>query len=155
MNGQNQEMGKIIHMRNNRFGRNERNAGSLSATVSLAEALRNALFAYREEDSFVAYFGENRPESVVILQAVLGGYGAFLPLSADSSVEDAANEVSESGSSVLFYSASSAKEVESHRYLFPSVRLFIGLDRQEDSADGVFLSYPLLLKSGLMKRIAG
>ncbi len=120
-----------------------------------AQLIRKALAVYGEADSNIAFFGSIRPESASILQAILDGFGSYLPLGKQVSIFEAAEDVYLENCSVLFYTAERAAEVEEKHALFPGVRLFVDVDRLSDSPNFPFLSFRTFLASGRNAKKAG
>lgn len=96
----------------------------------------------------IAIVCENRYEWICSYLTVLKSDSVFVPVDKELPAEDMLNILKDSESTVLFYSAHSEQKIMDHLDELSSIRLFIGIDREEDSEDGRFLSYARLMESG-------
>lgn len=95
-----------------------------------------------------AILSENRYEWICVYLTMLKSSGVFVPVDKDLPVRDIVNVLNDSESKALFYSEKYEKELQENAQKLPNIQYFIGLDREQDSEDGRFLSYRLLMKQG-------
>lgn len=96
----------------------------------------------------IAIVCENRYEWICSYLTVLKSDSVFVPVDKELPAEDMLNILKDSESTVLFYSAHSEQKIMDHLDDLSSIRLFIGIDREEDSEDGRFRSYTRLMEEG-------
>ncbi len=111
-------------------------------TEYLGEALTDMGFG----KSFIANIGQNSYKWICVYLTALKSAGVYVPIDKELPFEDIVNVVADSGSEILFYASKFEKEFMANRDKFPSVKFFIGLEREED--EGEFLSYEKLLEKG-------
>ncbi len=95
----------------------------------------------------VACIGDNSYNWLVSFLTMLGSSGVFVPIDRELPPADIKNILNSSDSTAVFYS-NSYDNIMDERKAIPGVKYFIGFDLEEDSADGVYLSFKKLLSRG-------
>lgn len=96
----------------------------------------------------VACIGENSYVWITAYVTVLKSAGVFVPIDKELPPQDKNYLLTDSEAEAVFFSAKYEEYVRENREKLPNVRYFIGFDLEEDSEDGVFLSYQKLIERG-------
>lgn len=105
-----------------------------------------ALTARGFGSSFIANVANNRYEWIVTYLTVLKSAGVYVPLDPQLPNADIQYLINDCKAEVLFYSSKYEAYLMEHRAEMPSVKLFVGFDREEDEGD--FISYQTLMAEG-------
>ncbi len=110
--------------------------------------LGTALSELGLKNDHVAILSENRYEWICCYLTILKSSGVFVPVDKELPISDILNILNNSESKALFYSKKYEDALQQYRNQLPQIRYFIGLDREQNSEDGQFLSYRQLLEQG-------
>lgn len=113
-------------------------------TFALGAALLER--GYGLQDQHIGIVAGNSYNWIVTYLTVLQSAAVFVPLDNGLPVDELFYVLKASESQVLFYSKNWEKTLQEKREEIPFVKLFIGLDREEDEGD--FLSFHKLLEHG-------
>lgn len=120
-------------------------------TIALGTGLAN-LGISKEH---IAILCENRYEWICTYLTVLKSDSVYVPIDKELPIGDVLNILEDSESTVLFYSEKQEARLLEQLDSLSNIRYFIGIDREEDSEDGRFLSYSKLMASGKEKFLNG
>ncbi len=112
----------------------------------ITENLGAALTGMGKGSAHIACIGENRFEWICAYLTVLKSAGVFVPVDKELPAADKIHVLTESESSVVFFSGRYEKFVRENLDALPGVDWFVGFDLEED--DGKLLSYRRLLEKG-------
>ncbi len=99
----------------------------------------------------VAILCENRYEWICTYLTVLKSDSVYVPIDKELPIQDVLNILEDSESTILFYSEKQEARLQEQLESLSQIRYFIGIDREEDSEDGRFLSYAKLMEQGKEK----
>lgn len=111
-------------------------------------ALGTGLASLGVSKSHVAILCENRYEWICTYLTVLKSDSVYVPIDKELPMQDVLNILEDSESTVLFYSERFEEKLMENLEKLSAIRYFIGIDREEDSEDGRFLSYAKLMAQG-------
>lgn len=117
--------------------------------------LGTALAGLGLKEDHIAILSENRYEWICCYLTVLKSSGVFVPIDKELPVGDIINVINDSESKAVFYSGKYEQALMEHADQLPQIRYFIGIDREENSSDGKFLSYRLLMEQGEKRYLEG
>lgn len=113
----------------------------------ITENLGAALCSLGYKDAHIACMGENSFDWICAFVTVLKGSGVFVPIDAELPTEGKIHILTESESSVVFFSNRHEKWIRENMDSLPNVDCFIGFGVDDD--DGKILSYSKLIQKGM------
>ncbi len=116
------------------------------------ENLGAALHALGLGEAHIACIGENSYPWIVAYLTVLQSAGVFVPMDKELPAEDIYRVINDSDSTAIFYSKKFESILLENRERIPSVRYFIGIDREENGENGVYAMKRLIEQGQTLDR---
>ncbi len=111
-------------------------------TINIGTALYNMGLLNKH----IAMLGENSYNWICVYVSVLQGDGVFVPVDRELSAEPMCHVLSESDTSVLFYTKKYEDFIKENRSKFPNITTFVAIDNEEDTKDAY--SFKKLIAKG-------
>ena len=127
------EKGKIVKVTYNEFKKDTESLGTALANVNM-------------HDKHIAMIGENSYKWLTVYLTVLQSTGVFVPIDKELTVNDVINILEHGECEVLFYAPKYENWIEQIKEKVPTIKYFIGLEREED--EGNKLSYDKFKETG-------
>ncbi len=129
------DAGEVVSVTFSEFCRVTENLGAALCELGLGKA-------------HIANVSENSYKWITVYLTVLKSAGVYVPLDKELPDGDKTHLINDSGAEAVFYSDKYETWVKENIDSMPNVKYFIGLDKEENSEDGKFLSYNKLVERG-------